>query len=157
MVSTGLSDLDENRTIAVLTEFQVGGGGRVDIMMQVVDNKNHDHKQLEASVSVGLELKYAPGTDKAAQAMLTNINSQIEGYAEGKNIKSITEGKNVAFLGVVFNPNATKKEDLILVSHTFLVANVAHSSIENTGAGKPPSTELEDLNPTPHKDRFYTR
>ncbi|WP_341814265.1 hypothetical protein [Wolbachia endosymbiont (group A) of Machimus atricapillus] len=134
---TGLSDLDKDRVIAVLTEFQVGEGGRVDIMVQVVDNENPDEKKkmekLKESVSVGFELKYSETTKEAASEKLKEANNQIEGYARSQNIKSITEGDKVAFIGVVFNSNADKRDNLILVSEKFIVAGVPHSSIEIMG------------------------
>ncbi|WP_265032677.1 PD-(D/E)XK nuclease domain-containing protein [Wolbachia endosymbiont (group A) of Sicus ferrugineus] len=134
---TGLSDLDKDRVIAVLTEFQVGEGGRVDIMVQVVDNENPDEKkkmeELKESVSVGFELKYSETTKEVASEKLKEANNQIEGYARSQNIKSITEGDKVAFIGVVFNSNADKRDNLILVSEKFIVAGVPHSSIEIMG------------------------
>lgn len=145
---TGLSDLDKGRVIAVLTEFQVGGGGRIDIMMQVVDNENSNEKkkieELKESVSIGFELKYSDTTMEAASEKLSEANSQIKEYAKSKNIKSITEGYKVAFIGVVFNSKASNSDELILVSEKLVAAGVPHSSIENVLSGQS-STSVSEL------------
>lgn len=130
---TGLSDLDKDRVIAVLTEFQVGEGKRIDIMIQVVDNNTPNDKdkikELKESVSMGLELKFS-NTTKGA-------DSQIEGYARCQNIKSITEGNNVAFIGVSFNKKAASKDELILLSENLTVAGVPHSSTDVSISSNP--------------------
>ncbi|WP_264731826.1 hypothetical protein [Wolbachia endosymbiont (group A) of Sphaerophoria taeniata] len=131
---TGLSDLDRDRVIAVLTEFQVGEGKRVDMMMQIIDNKNPDENkkagELKESISMGFELKFSEkkgGDDEK----LGEADRQIAaGYAERRNIKSITEGKNVAFIGVSFNKNAGSKDKLILLSENIILAGVPHSSTD---------------------------
>ncbi|KAB2977701.1 hypothetical protein LBW99_06185 [Wolbachia endosymbiont of Nasonia oneida] len=144
---TGLSDLDKDRVIAVLTEFQVGGGGRVDIMIQVVDNENpgreRNIEELKESVSVGFELKYSE-TATGATEKLKETESQMGKYARSENIKSITEGDRVAFIGVVFNSKASQKDDLILVSEKFIVAGVEHSSTDVSRASVP-SLQLEQV------------
>lgn len=144
---TGLSDLDKDRVIAVLTEFQVGGGGRVDIMIQVVDNENpggeRNIEELKKSVSMGFELKYSE-TATGATEKLEETESQMGGYARSENIKSITEGDRVAFIGVVFNSKASQKDDLILVSEKFIVAGVEHSSTDVSRASVP-SLQLEQV------------
>jgi len=131
---TGLSDLDKDRIIAVLTEFQVGEGKRIDIMIQVVDNNNPNDedkiKELKESVSMGFELKFSNTTKNEASKKLRAADSQIEGYARCKNIKSITEGDNVAFIGVSFNQGAGSKDELILLSENLIVAGVPHSSTD---------------------------
>lgn len=152
---TGLSDLDKDRVIAVLTEFQVGGGGRVDIMIQVVDNKNpgknRNIEELKESVSVGFELKYSGTTEDAAKGKLKEAESQVERYANSKNIKSITEGDRVAFIAVVFNTG--KKGDLILVSEKFIVAGVEHSSTDVSRASVPSSQLGQVSAPQPSTSR----
>ncbi len=147
---TGLSDLDKDRVIAVLTEFQVGEGKRIDIMIQVVDNNNPNDedkiKELKESVSMGFELKFSNTTKNEASKKLRAADSQIEGYARCKNIGSITEGGNVAFIGVSFNQGVGSKDELILLSENLIVAGVPHSSTDVSISSKPglslPSTSI---------------
>lgn len=155
---TGLSDLDKDRVIAVLTEFQVGEGKRIDIMIQVVDNNTPNDKdkikELKESVSMGLELKFS-NTTKGA-------DSQIEGYARCQNIKSITEGNNVAFIVVSFNKKAGSKDKLILLSENLIVAGVSHSSTDvsissKTGLSLPSTSILYPQPSTSKGGNDYSR
>ncbi|WP_341808310.1 hypothetical protein [Wolbachia endosymbiont (group E) of Neria commutata] len=117
-------------------------------MKQVADNENSNEKkkieELKESVSIGFELKYSDTTMEAASEKLSEANSQIKEYAKSKNIKSITEGDKVAFIGVVFNSKASNSDELILVSEKLVAAGVLHSSIENVLSGQS-STSVSEL------------
>lgn len=163
---TGLSDLDRDRIIAVLTEFQVGEGLRADMMMQVVDinnpNKKKKVEELKQSVSMGFEVKYST-TKKEADRKLQNADGQIEGYARCKNIKSITEGDDVAFIGVSFNQGAGSKDELILLSENLIFAGVPHSSTDVSLRSQMselslPSASMQNPQPsTSKRERSYHR
>ena len=113
---TGLGNLDKDRIVSVLTEFQIGGGGRADMMVQVVDASSRD------SVSVGFELKYGNLLEQAERDIKRDLD-------ENASIKSITDGDKAAFIGITFNKNDSDKP--ITTSNKFFAADVVHSSLDS--------------------------
>lgn len=138
-----LSERSERREL-VLTEFQTGVGGRIDMLIQVIGPSAQGTKEY---IPVGLELKYYNSIklnkfetkqDKQIQRLILRhkeeilvkklLNDQIERYAQGAAIKSITDGNKVAIMGIVFNARAEHPSKLLLSTDKFLEADIVHSS-----------------------------
>ncbi|MFP3023396.1 MAG: ankyrin repeat domain-containing protein, partial [Wolbachia sp.] len=87
----------------------------------------------EEYTPIGLELK-ASRQGKGAQALLREANDQInEEYKEGVTYKTLTDGDEVKFIGVVFDKGSNNPNRLILTSRTakegFIPVEVVHSSV----------------------------
>ncbi len=125
-----LQESQETRAL-VLTEFQTGRGERIDMLAHGIKFAGQD-RNAEEYTPIGLELK-ASRQGKGAQALLREANDQInEEYKEGVTYKTLTDGDEVKFIGVVFNKGAKDKDSLILTSRTseegFISVEVVHSS-----------------------------
>ena len=123
-----LGELQENRAL-VLTEFQTGRGKRIDMLVHGIKFGGHDSNAKEYD-PVGLELK-GPREGKTADALKDEANKQIsDEYKKGITYKTLTDGKKVAFMGVVFDKGANNAGSLILPSkNEFTSVEVVHSSI----------------------------
>ncbi|HJD64690.1 MAG TPA: ankyrin repeat domain-containing protein [Rickettsia endosymbiont of Diachasma alloeum] len=140
---TSLSEGAERRVL-VLTEFQTGAGGRIDMLMQAIGPSEQGTKEY---VPVGLELKYDDSiylrssdksksaeeqvvllNDKAKHVVEKLLQDQTERYSKGAAIKSITDGNKVAIMGIVFNARADQPGKLFLTTDKFLEADIVHSS-----------------------------
>ncbi|QJT94922.1 ankyrin repeat domain-containing protein [Wolbachia endosymbiont of Diaphorina citri] len=127
-----LGELQENRAL-VLTEFQTGRGKRIDMLIHGIKFVGHDSNAKEYD-PVGLELK-GPRKDTTADALRDEANKQItDEYKRGVTYKTLTDGKKVAFMGVVFDKGANSADSLILMSKDeFASVEVVHSSVFSIG------------------------
>lgn len=159
---TKLAEGSENREL-VLTEFQTGGGGRIDMLVQAIGPSNYGMKEY---TPIGLELKYDNGIklsartikrqqDKKIQKLLLTfkeqsvvknlLDEQMDRYAKGAAIKSITDGNKIGIMGIVFNGQAQESSKLLLTTNKFLEVDMVHSSKLYTishGVGIPNSNDL---------------
>uniref|UniRef100_UPI003342A428 ankyrin repeat domain-containing protein n=1 Tax=Wolbachia endosymbiont (group B) of Pilophorus perplexus TaxID=3066160 RepID=UPI003342A428 len=123
-----LGESQENRAL-VLTEFQTGRGKRIDMVVHGIKFADQASSAKEYD-PVGLELK-GPREGKTADALVKEANDQINTeYVKGVTYKTLTDGKEVAFMGVVFDKGANSADSLILMSKDeFASVKVIHSSI----------------------------
>lgn len=126
-----LQESPETRAL-VLTEFQTGRGERIDMLVHGIKFVAQGGNA-EEYTPIGLELK-ASRQGKGAQALLKEANNQInEEYKEGVTYKTLTDGDEVKFIGVVFDKGSNNKNKLILTSRTakegFIPVEVVHSSV----------------------------
>ncbi|MFT4328248.1 MAG: hypothetical protein AB3P07_06835, partial [Wolbachia pipientis] len=130
-----LGESQENRAL-VLTEFQTGRGKRIDMLIHGIKFVGHDSNAKEYD-PVGLELK-GPRKDTTADALRDEANKQItDEYKRGVTYKTLTDGKKVAFMGVVFDKGANSADSLILPSkNEFTSVEVIHSSVFSIGQQK---------------------
>ncbi|WP_264336588.1 ankyrin repeat domain-containing protein [Wolbachia endosymbiont (group B) of Chorthippus brunneus] len=120
--------LKESPRALILTEFQTGRGKRIDMVVHGIStDKDGNAKEYDP---VGLELK-GPREGKTADALVKEANDQINTeYVKGVTYKTLTDGKEVAFMGVVFDKGANNADSLILMSKDeFDSVKVVHSSI----------------------------
>ncbi|WCR59677.1 MAG: Phosphocholine transferase AnkX [Wolbachia endosymbiont of Ctenocephalides felis wCfeF] len=126
-----LQESPETRAL-VLTEFQTGRGERIDMLVHGIKFVAQGGNA-EEYTPIGLELK-ASRQGKGAQALLKEANNQInEEYKEGVTYKTLTDGDEIKFIGVVFDKGSNNKNKLILTSRTakegFIPVEVVHSSV----------------------------
>ncbi|MGL5029389.1 MAG: hypothetical protein ACRC6C_04840 [Wolbachia pipientis] len=123
-----LGESQENRAL-VLTEFQTGRGKRIDMVVHGIKFANQASSAKEYD-PVGLELK-GPREGKTADALKDEANKQIaDEYTKGVTYKTLTDGKEVDFIGVVFDKSVSNADSLILMSKDeFASVKVIHSSI----------------------------
>ncbi|WP_143688758.1 ankyrin repeat domain-containing protein [Wolbachia endosymbiont of Laodelphax striatellus] len=123
-----LGESQENRAL-VLTEFQTGRGKRIDMVVHGIKFADQASSATEYD-PVGLELK-GPREGKTADALKDEANKQIaDEYTKGVTYKTLTDGKEVDFIGVVFDKGASNADSLILMSKDeFASVKVIHSSI----------------------------
>ncbi len=120
--------LKESPRALILTEFQTGRGKRIDMVVHGIStDKDGNAKEYDP---VGLELK-GPREGKTADALKDEANKQItDEYTKGVTYKTLTDGKEVDFVGVVFDKEASDGKSLILMSKDeFASVKVVHSSI----------------------------
>ncbi|WP_264723277.1 hypothetical protein [Wolbachia endosymbiont (group A) of Sphecodes monilicornis] len=121
-----LQESPEARAL-VLTEFQTGRGERIDMLVHGIKFEGDD-KNAKEYTPIGLELK-ASRQGKGAQALLKEANDQInKEYKKGVTYKTLTDGDEVKFIGVVFDKGAKKADSLILTSEKSIPVKVVHSS-----------------------------
>ncbi|XGA08445.1 MAG: ankyrin repeat domain-containing protein [Wolbachia endosymbiont of Xenopsylla cheopis] len=126
-----LQESPETRAL-VLTEFQTGRGERIDMLVHGIKFAAQG-RNAEEYTPIGLELK-ASRQGKGAQALLKEANDQInEKYKEGVTYKTLTDGDEVKFIGVIFDKGSINQDKLILTSRTtkegFIPVEVVHSSV----------------------------
>ncbi|WP_341814104.1 ankyrin repeat domain-containing protein [Wolbachia endosymbiont (group A) of Nomada flava] len=126
-----LQESPETRAL-VLTEFQTGRGERIDMLVHGIKFVAQGGNA-EEYTPIGLELKTSR-QGKGAQALLREANDQInEEYKEGVTYKTLTDGDEVKFIGVVFDKGSNSPNKLILTSRTakegFIPVEVVHSSV----------------------------
>ncbi|MFP3030404.1 MAG: ankyrin repeat domain-containing protein, partial [Wolbachia sp.] len=123
-----LGESQESRAL-VLTEFQTGRGKRIDMVVHGIKFADQASSAKEYD-PVGLELK-GPREGKTANALKDEANKQIgDEYKKGVAYKTLTDEKEVAFIGVVFDKGANNADSLILMSKDeFAFVKVVHSSI----------------------------
>ncbi|WP_264338859.1 ankyrin repeat domain-containing protein [Wolbachia endosymbiont (group A) of Cheilosia soror] len=155
-----LQESPETRAL-VLTEFQTGRGERIDMLVHgmkfVAQGGN-----AEEYTPIGLELK-ASRQGKGAQALLREANNQInEEYKEGVTYKTLTDGDEVKFIGVVFDKGSNNPNRLILTSRTaeegFIPVGVVHSSVHmlpacSKGKKRGPSSPEYPPSKKPRRER----
>ncbi len=133
-----LQESPETRAL-VLTEFQTGRGERIDMLVHGIKFVAQGGNA-EEYTPVGLELKTSR-QGKGAQALLREANDQInEEYKEGVTYKTLTDGDEVKFIGVVFDKGSNNPNKLILTSRTtkegFIPVEVVHSSVHMLPTGE---------------------
>ncbi|WP_264337371.1 hypothetical protein [Wolbachia endosymbiont (group B) of Dolichovespula media] len=121
--------LGESSRALILTEFQTGRGKRIDMLVHGIKFADQASSAKEYD-PVGLELK-GPREGKTATALKDEANEQIsDEYTKGVTYKTLTDGTEVAFMGVVFDKKAKDASSLILMSkNEFTPVKVVHSSI----------------------------
>ncbi|WP_341823835.1 hypothetical protein [Wolbachia endosymbiont (group A) of Agelastica alni] len=114
----------------IIPEFQVGAGGRVDMVIQGIGPSPQGAKEY---TPVALEFKLIDknldeeGMKKEVDKLTKEQNIR---YAKGAALKAITDSDKMLFMGVVVNVKAKDKNSLILMSDKFVPALVVHSSID---------------------------
>ncbi len=123
-----LGGSQENRAL-VLTEFQTGRGKRIDMLVHGIKFAGDDSNAKEYT-PVGLELK-GPREGKTTDTLKDEANRQIaDEYTKGVTYKTLTDGNEVDFMGVVFDKGANSANSLILGSKDeFTPVIVVHSSV----------------------------
>ncbi len=126
-----LQESPETRAL-VLTEFQTGRGERIDMLVHGIKFVAQGGNA-EEYTPIGLELKTSR-QGKGAQALLREANDQInKEYKKGVTYKTLTDGDEVKFIGVVFDKGSNNPNKLILTSRTakegFIPVEVIHSSV----------------------------
>jgi ankyrin repeat protein len=163
-----LSEGSERREL-VLTEFQTGAGGRIDMLVQAIGSSEQGSKEY---IPVGLELKYDDSIklgsfgkkqDENIQKILLEgkeqqvveklLQDQTERYSKGAAIKSITDGNKVGIIGVVFNGQAQELNKLLLTTNQFLESDIVHSSKLYTISHGVMVPNINDL-PPPESEGF---
>ncbi|WP_265032114.1 ankyrin repeat domain-containing protein [Wolbachia endosymbiont (group A) of Merzomyia westermanni] len=127
------SDLKLQETSAktiIIPEFQVGAGGRVDMVIQGIGPSPQGTKEY---TSIALEFKLIDknldkgGMKKEVDKLTKEQNVR---YSKGAALKAITDSDKMFFMGVVVNVKAQNKDSLILTSDELISAKVSHSSID---------------------------
>lgn len=116
-----LEETPENIEL-VLTEFQIGGGGRIDMMIQGIGDSPQGSKEY---IPVGLELKYGSLSGKKK----IYLHNQMDRYEHGAAIKAITESTKVVIMGIAFNEKSSDPTTLFEVIEPQGCGIVTHSSI----------------------------
>ncbi|MBA8770242.1 hypothetical protein HCR16_03850 [Wolbachia pipientis] len=115
---------DDN--IKVITEFQIGGGKKLDIMLVI---NATDEK--EECPPVGIELKFAKKGELDKKEV--EAKGQLTRYKEGEAYKVITDAGKVKLIYAVFNKDATDEGSLIKIGNEFVEVDVRHSSVVALG------------------------
>ncbi|MDD9335541.1 MAG: hypothetical protein PV347_05935 [Rickettsiaceae bacterium] len=113
----------------IIPEFQVGAGGRVDMVIQGIGPSSQGTKEY---TPIALEFKLIDknlNQDQLKQEVDKLTKEQNIRYAKGAALKAITDSDKMFFMGVVVNIRAKDKNSLILTSDEFVPAPVVHSSI----------------------------
>ncbi|GKS79063.1 MULTISPECIES: ankyrin repeat domain-containing protein [unclassified Wolbachia] len=127
------SDLKLQETSAktvIIPEFQVGAGGRVDMVIQGIGPSPQGAKEY---TPIALEFKLIGknlNQDQLKQEVDKLTKEQNIRYAKGAALKAITDSDKMFFMGVVVNVKAKDKNSLILTSDKLVHALVVHSSID---------------------------
>ncbi|MFP3022413.1 MAG: hypothetical protein ACEY3K_05660, partial [Wolbachia sp.] len=127
------SDLKLQETSAktvVIPEFQVGAGGRVDMVIQGIGPSPQGTKEY---TPIALEFKLIDknlNQDQLKEEVDKLTKEQNVRYAKGAALKAITDSDKMLFMGVVVNVGAKDKDSLILTSDELVPALVVHSSID---------------------------
>ncbi|WP_246039586.1 hypothetical protein [Wolbachia endosymbiont of Carposina sasakii] len=108
--------------IKVITEFQIGGGEKLDVMLVI--NATDGKKEYPP---VGIELKFAKKgefdkKEKEAKGQLTR-------YKGGEAYKVITDADKVKLMYAIFNKATTDEDSLIKIGNNFVELEVTHSSV----------------------------
>ncbi|WP_259348741.1 hypothetical protein [Wolbachia pipientis] len=102
----GLFSSYSDDNIKVITEFQIGGGEKLDMMMVVqVVGKEHP--------PIGIELKFAK--EGKLNSKIKEAESQLERYQKGEAYKVVTDADKVKLMYAVFNKEAADENSLIKV------------------------------------------
>lgn len=119
----GLFSSYSDDNIKVITEFQIGGGEKLDIMLiiQAID-KTTEHPP------VGIELKFAKAGE--LDNKIIEAENQLERYQKGEAYKVVTDANKVELIYAVFDQGATNEneKDLIKVGDKFVSLEAKHSS-----------------------------
>ncbi|WP_447933209.1 ankyrin repeat domain-containing protein [Wolbachia endosymbiont of Dactylopius coccus] len=127
------SDLKLQETSAktvIISEFQVGAGGRVDVVIQAIGPSPQGTKEF---TPMALEFKLINknlNQDQQKQEVDKLTKEQNIRYAKGAALKTITDSDKMFFMGVVVNVKAQDKNSLILTSDKLISAKVRHSSVD---------------------------
>lgn len=115
---------DDN--IKVITEFQIGGGEKLDVMLVI---NATDEK--EEYPPVGIELKFAKKGELDKKEK--EAKDQLTRYKEGEAYKVITDAGKVKLIYAVFNKGTTDEGSLIKIGNEFVEVDVRHSSVVALG------------------------
>ncbi|WP_265028006.1 ankyrin repeat domain-containing protein [Wolbachia endosymbiont (group A) of Calamotropha paludella] len=121
---------EDSAKIVIIPEFQVGAGGRVDMVIQGIGPSPHGTKEY---TPIALEFKLIDKNldEKGMKEEVDKLTQeQNVRYAKGAALKAITDSDKMLFMGVVVNVKAKDKNSLILTSNKFVPALVVHSSID---------------------------
>ncbi|MCM1002531.1 hypothetical protein, partial [Wolbachia pipientis] len=121
---------EDSAKIVIIPEFQVGAGGRVDMVIQGIGPSPQGTKEY---TPIALEFKLIDknlNQDQLKQEVDKLTKEQNVRYAKGAALKTITDSDKMFFMGVVVNVKAKDKNSLILTSDEFVPALVVHSSID---------------------------
>lgn len=126
---TSTKQQDSAKTV-IIPEFQVGAGGRVDMVIQGIGPSPQGTKEY---TPIALEFKLIDKNldEKGMKEEVDKLTKeQNVRYAKGAALKAITDSDKMFFMGVVVNVKAKDKNSLILTSDKFVPALVVHSSID---------------------------
>ncbi|BET32751.1 MULTISPECIES: hypothetical protein [Wolbachia] len=108
--------------IKVITEFQIGGGEKLDVILVI--NATDQKKEYPP---VGIELKFAKKGELDKKEK--DAKDQLKRYKEGEAYKVITDAGKVKLIYAVFNKGATDEGSLIKIGNEFVEVDVRHSSV----------------------------
>ncbi|MFP3012711.1 MAG: ankyrin repeat domain-containing protein [Rickettsia sp.] len=112
--------------INVRPEFQVGGGERIDLFINVMSKNPAD-----SDVLIGLELKYGDGratVDSMERTLEKAEKVQLRRYGLSHNIRAITEGANFfVTLPVGFVSRAEASDSLVITRKQFVAYDIERS------------------------------
>lgn len=112
--------------INVRPEFQVGGGERIDLFINVMSKNPAD-----SDVLIGLELKYGDGratVDSMDRTLEKAEKVQLRRYGISRNIRAITEGANFfVTLPVGFVSRAEASDSLVITRKQFVAYDIERS------------------------------
>lgn len=112
--------------INVRPEFQVGGGERIDLFINVMSKNPAD-----SDVLIGLELKYGDSratVDSMERALEKAEKVQLRRYGISRNIRAITEGANFfVTLPVGFVSRAEASDSLVITRKQFVAYDIERS------------------------------
>jgi len=112
--------------INVRSEFQVGGGERIDLFINVMSKNPAD-----SDVLIGLELKYGDGRvtiDSMERTLKKAEKVQLRRYGISRNIRAITEGASFfVTLPVGFVSCADTPDSLVITREQFVAYDIERS------------------------------
>lgn len=113
-----------NNPDRVLIEYQVGGGGKLDLLLlRPIEHGQNTHP-------IGEELKFARNEGEVQQKM-NGAEEQLAEYMSQRGYKRVTDGNEVVLLFAVFNNDAELPNTLISLPEALQVYNqLGHSSIQ---------------------------
>ncbi len=120
----------DSEKIIIIPEFQVGAGGRVDMVIQGIGPSLQGTKEY---TPIALEFKLIDKNldEKGMKEEVDKLTQeQNVRYAKGAALKAITDSDKMFFMGVVVNVRAKDRNSLILTSDELIPAKVSHSSID---------------------------
>ncbi|WP_419198629.1 hypothetical protein ACJZL3_04580 [Wolbachia endosymbiont of Rhagoletis cingulata] len=117
----GLFSSYSEDNIKVITEFQIGGGEKLDIMLII---KATD--RAKEYPPVGIELKFAKVGELNKKEK--EAKDQLTRYEKGEAYKVITDADKAKLMYAVFDKGAADKDSLIKIGDKFVDVEVKHSS-----------------------------
>ncbi|MFT4314825.1 MAG: hypothetical protein AB3P11_07165 [Wolbachia pipientis] len=129
----GLFSSYSDDNIKVITEFQIGGGEKLDmILVQASGAKEYP--------PIGIELKFAKAGELST--VQAKLKLQLKSYAEGKLYKIITDADKMNIMSATFDESEKNKDSLIKTDN-FQTLLKEHSSETMLSTRQRPSSNLQ--------------
>ncbi|MFP3012754.1 MAG: ankyrin repeat domain-containing protein [Rickettsia sp.] len=141
--------------INVRPEFQVGGGERIDLFINVMSKNPAD-----SDVLIGLELKYGDGritVDSMERTLEKAEKVQLRRYGISRNIRAITEGANFfVTLPVGFVSRAEDSGSLVITREQFVAYDIERSFLGQVHKHYRYWLSDQDIRRIAHLDNTYS-